>query len=302
MIDYQEIKKKNGQRIVFCKLDELLEDVSGVHSVEELHSTNGHYICHCPFCNAEGHTKEKLYIKDDLSVGHCFVCTRAFVNVVDDVNVNYQVPQLFGSFNQGLHLVKLEDPEWSIDKYYNEFDDFDQKGYDYLLSRHGFMKDLYKLLEFKFVDGNVVMPFKYHQDIFYYQIRFSGKNKIKYFFPPIQSGAKPPYIIENGDKKKFIICEGVYDAISLLIQAPGYTPMAVLGSCITDYQIEFLREYLPEKILIYMDETNISIRIANKLKSVIDYCPIKIIKSDGTDPEETMKMRMRCGYNLQWIY
>ena len=51
-----------------------------------------------------------------------------------------------------------------------------------------------------------------------------------------------------------------------------------------------------------MDETNISIRIANKLKSVIDYCPIKIIKSDGTDPEETMKMRMRCGYNLQWIY
>lgn len=303
MVEYQEIVKKDGRRIVFCRFEDLLKEAFNASSMEEVQShqnPNGQFICHCPFCRSEGHTKKKLYIKDDLSVGHCFVCTRAFINVIDDVDVSYKLPG-FIKQSQGLNLVRLSDPDWSLDRYYNEFDDFDEKGYEYLIKRHGFMKDLYKLLEFKFIDGNIVMPFKYHQEIFYYQIRFSGKSKIKYYFPPIAPGAKPPYIIENGDNKKFIICEGVYDAISLLLQAPGYTPMAVLGSCITDYQIEFLREYVPEKILIYMDETKISIRIANKLKSIIDYCPIGIIKSDGTDPEENMKIRMMKGYNLQWI-
>jgi hypothetical protein len=146
------------------------------------------------------------------------------------------------------------------------------------------------------------MPFKYRGDIFYYQIRFTGKNnKIRYFFPPISK--KPPYIIEHGANKKFIIVEGVYDAISCLIQAPSYTPMAVLGSSISDYQMYFLREYVPEEIVVYMDDTGKSKAIAGRLKSVIDYCPIRIIRSDGEDPEECMIRRMekRPGSEIGWI-
>ncbi|MBR2246537.1 MAG: hypothetical protein IJ880_05880, partial [Bacilli bacterium] len=96
---------------------------------------------------------------------------------------------------------------------------------------------------------------------------------------------------------------GVYDAISLLIQAPSYIPVAVLGSSISDYQMDFIREYLPEKILVYMDKTDISIRIAERLKSAIDYCPIGVIKSDGEDPEECMKRKMsqRAGSEIGWI-
>ena len=134
----------------------------------------------------------------------------------------------------------MTDPEWSLDKFKYEFDDFDQTGYDYLLSRHQYMAELYKILDFKFMDGNIAMPFKYHGEIFYYQIRFSGNSSIRYFFPPIS--AKPPYIIEHGANKNFIICEGVYDAISLLIQAPDYTPFAVLGSSISDYQIAIMKK------------------------------------------------------------
>jgi hypothetical protein len=96
----------------------------------------------------------------------------------------------------------------------------------------------------------------------------------------------------------------VYDAISLLIQAPDYTPFAVLGSSISDYQIDFLREYVPEEILIYMDETRISQGIANKLSRIVDYCPIRIIKSNGEDPEEKMKRLMSYGKSfneLAWI-
>ena len=198
-------------------------------------------------------------------------------------------------------MVKLSDPVWSLEKYLFEFDDFDETGFNYLMSRHRFMGDLYKILDFKFMDGNIVMPFKYKGEVFYYQIRFSGKNtKIRYFFPPIS--AKPPYIIEHGDCKKIIICEGIFDAIALLIMAPEFMPIAILGSSISDYQLQFIREYIPEEIVVYMDETEISKRVATKIQSVIDYCPIRIIKSDGQDPEENLKKRLKYNKKLNWIH
>ena len=86
-----------------------------------------------------------------------------------------------------------------------------------------------------------------------------------------------------------------------MIMAPDFMPCAVLGSSVSDYQIEFIREYLPEEIIVYMDETSISKRIADKLKRTIDYCPIHIIPSTGKDPEENMKDILRRGGNLQWI-
>lgn len=310
MIEYKEVTNKYGKVIVFCNFEDLLKDAYGVSTMEEVEAnknSNGEYICHCPFCKAAGHTKHKLYIKDDLSVGHCFVCTRAFINITGDVvDVTTTLPD-FNNFGMNVggtvNLVKLTDPNWSLDRYFNEFDEYSEVGVNYLVKRHKYLGELYKALGFKFLDGNVVMPFKYHGEIFYYQIRFSSESsKLRYFFPPIS--AKPPYIIERGDNKRFIICEGVYDAVSLLIQAPNHTPFAVLGSSISDYQINFLREYVPKEILIYMDETRISVGIANKLKRVIDYCPINIIKSNGEDPEERMKRFMSYGKNfneLAWI-
>lgn len=306
MFEYKEVvSKKTRQRIVFCNFEELLMEFYGAQNMEEVEThvnNNGEYIIHCPFCAKEGHTKHKLYIKSDLSVGHCFVCTRAFVHVSDQVDTSFEVPDFMSMFNtyQGHpDVVKLTDPTWSLDKFVGEFEDFSQKGYDYLVGRHKYMAELYKILDFKFWDDNVVMPFKYHGEVFYYQIRFTGNSKIRYFFPPISK--KPPYIIEHGNNRNFIICEGIFDAIALLIMAPEFTPCAVLGSSISDYQIDFIREYNPKSISIYMDSTDISLRIAEKLKSVIDYCPISIIRSDGEDPEECMKRRMKCGMKLQWI-
>lgn len=307
-MEYKEVTSKRGQVLVFCNFEDLLKEAYNVTTMEEVEThknQNDEYICHCPFCKAAGHKKHKLYIKSDLTVGHCFVCTRAFVNVTDTVDVTFPVPTFnnFGMMTGGtVNLVRLTDPNWTIDKYYTEFDDYSEEGVAYLKNRHIYLGELYKALDFKFLDGNIVMPFKYHGEIFYYQIRFSGNSKLRYFFPPIS--AKPPYIIERGNNKKFIICEGVYDAISLLIQAPDYTPFAVLGSSISDYQIDFLREYVPEEILIYMDETRISQGIANKLSRIVDYCPIKIIKSNGEDPEEKMKRLMSYGKSfneLAWI-
>lgn len=307
MFEYKEVTKKDGQRLVFCNFEELLMDFYGVHSMEEVEphaNNNGEYIIHCPFCREEGHTKHKLYIKSDLTVGHCFVCTRTYIHVSDQVDTSFQIPdfmdKMFNIYNGHPDLVKLSDPTWTLDKYFNEFDEFDQRGYNYLMSRHQFMDPLYKILGFKFWDGNVVMPFKYHGEVFYYQIRFSGKTNIRYFFPPIS--AKPPYIIEHGnDIRRIAIVEGVFDAIAMLIMAPDYIPCAVLGSSISDYQIDFIREYNPIEIIINMDETDISQRIARKIKEKIDYCPIRIIRSNGEDPEEKMIRRLREGKELQYI-
>ncbi len=307
MIDYKEVHKKDGSTLIFCNLEELAKYCYNVKSIEELdlvaETQGGEYICHCPWCKAEGHRKHKLYITKDFEVGHCFVCCRNFVNVTDKVDVSFTIPdfskQLFGW--QGFTPIKLTDPTWTLDRYKYEFDDYDEVGVKYLESRHQFMKDLYPILGFKFLDGNVVMPFKYKGEVFYYQIRFSGNSSIRYFFPPIS--AKPPYIIEHGNLQnpKLIICEGVYDAIACLIMAPDYIPVAVLGSSVSDYQIEFIREYVPSEIKIFMDEYKISKRIQDKLKTVIDYCPISIIYSDGPDPEERMKNLINTGQPLQWI-
>lgn len=303
---YRELTTRKGKKVVFCNFEELLMNAYGVGTMDEvrgfLNESTGEYICHCPFCKEEGHTKHKLYIKEDLSEGHCFVCCRAFINTDDRVDVTFKVPEFNNFFGwKGFNVVPLTDPVWSLDKFKYEFDDYSEKGVQYLIGRHQFLGELYKVLDFKFWEDNIVMPFKYHGEIFYYQIRFTGDSPIRYFFPPIS--AKPPYVIDHDVQpsgNKIIISEGVYDAIADLIMFPDHIPFAVLGSSISDYQLEFLREYLPSEILIYMDETSISKRIADRVKQTIDYCPIHIIPSDGEDPEENLKKRIKNGWDLQW--
>jgi hypothetical protein len=50
-----------------------------------------------------------------------------------------------------------------------------------------------------------------------------------------------------------------------------------------------------------MYETDISKKIAGKLRSEIGYCDIQIIPSDGEDPEECMKRKMLTNSEIGWI-
>lgn len=318
-MDYKETQRKDGTKVIFCNFEKLLTEAYGVETMEEVYNFinlgNGEYQCHCPFCRLEGHqsgfTGRKLYINDEFTVGWCHVCHRSFVNV-DDI-LKFTIPDI--------EYITACPSDWSVYSYkdnppelvrkglidYHDCSEFNQDGFDYLMSRHGFMGELSKCLEFRYdPEGNIVIPFKYGNEVIYFQKRLlHGRKNLRYDMPKLPKGKKPPYIIEVGDKKKFIICEGVFDAISLLIQAPGWTPVAILGSHITDYQISFLREYVPEEIKIYMDDTELSVGIMRQLKQVIDYCPISIIPSDGTDPEENLKKRLSWAKDptdLQWIH
>jgi hypothetical protein len=310
-MEFKEVTRKNGSVVVFCNFEDLLKEAYGVKTMEEVErqAIGDEYIIHCPFCKKEGHTKHKLYIKSDLTVGHCFVCTRAFINITDTVKPELVIPNSFTSWKTtvtSFELPVMKDPEWGLDRFKYEFDDFDEVGYKYLLGRHGFFKDLYKVLGFKFWNGNIVIPFMHNHEVYYYQIRFTGKsNSIRYYLPPVSK--KSCYIIERDDDEKcrhrILIVEGVFDAAAALIQCPDYTPVAVLGSSISDYQIAQIRDYAGyvSEIRIWMDETKISKGIKDRIKTIIDYCPISIIKSYGPDPEEILQKRLREGLPIQWI-
>ena len=299
-MDFKEITRKDGSVLVFCNFEELLMDAFKVNSMTEVEKhahSDKEYIIRCPLCKEE-HTKHKLYIKSDLTVGHCFLCGRNYFNVTDDIDTSFKIPDfsMFGGCNSNFETVKLSDATWSLDKFKYEFDDYSDVGIDYLKNRNIYLADLYKVLGFKFFDDNIVVPFYYNGELIYYQIRFTGNSKIRYFLPNIKP--KPAYFIERDDqdtKRRIMICEGVFDAFAILVQAPEYTPVAVLGSSISDYQLDMIRNYsgYVKEVRIWMDETSISKKIANKVKSVIDYCPISIIKSSGDDPEECMNKRIR---------
>lgn len=314
MVEYTETTTKKGKRLVFLKIPEFLMDQFGLGTEEELEkfkNSSDEIVCTCPFCASKrpNYDKKKLYIKGDLSLGNCFVCGRAFINVSDELDLEIKTPELFNNYcgmgTKPFNLVRLEDPEWSLERFRDEFSDYDEEGYQYLIKRNPYFSSLYKDLGFKFFGHHIAMPFfDGNNEVYYYQIRFnSPSSKIRYFFPRIS--AKPPYVIKSPHgENRWIISEGIFDAVGNLINTKGaYNMFSILGSNISDYQLEILRSFLPGEIKIYMDKTEISRRIRDKIRTIIDYCPITIIKSEGEDPEERM-MRMRRtrpGSEVGWI-
>ena len=76
---------------------------------------------------------------------------------------------------------------------------------------------------------------------------------------------------------------------------PDKMPIAILGSSVSDYQIEMIRTYNPRSITVYMDETKLSIGVIKKLQTVIDNVDYHYKRSDGQDPEEMLKYKIRTG-------
>jgi hypothetical protein len=227
------IKSKKGQDIILMDLRSYAEDQIRVEKYKE---DRKDYQIECPYCiDAHYHdksydgpyTKYKLYVYKDLQFGRCFRCDQLFIH--NDDSLRFEIPFPEGVLeHSNFKLKKLSGDLWNLELF-ESFDEYDEKGYQYLIKkRHRYFKDLYKILGIKFTNHNPVIPFYYKGELIYFQIKLAfGNSKIPYFSPPIEY--KPAYIIEHKENKKFFICEGTFDAISLLIQAPKYTPVALLG-------------------------------------------------------------------------
>ena len=300
--DAIKVKTRKGKNNVYMDLKSYTEEQlrSGRYNENKVN-----YIIECPYCqDAHLHdksydgpyTKHKLYVYKDFHSGHCFRCNQVFVN--NDESLNFDIPYHDDVLKlTDFKLIKLSKPPWNLELF-ESFDEYDEQGYQYLIKkRHKYFKDLYKILKIRFTKSNPVIPFYYKGELIYYQIKLAfGDSKIPYFSPPIE--AKPAYIIGHGRNKKFVVCEGTFDAIACLILYPDRTPFAVLGSSITDYQLAMLRSYVPEDILVYMDNTELSIGVTNKIRQYINYAEVNIQGSDGTDPEEFLKMKLLQGIEL----
>lgn len=263
-----------------------------------LKDSKGEYECQCPYCleayhwdasYGESYTAPKLYISKKTLIGHCFRCDTVFYD--KSARDHFRAPTYGQNDKEPEKIIKLtQTGNKDLDMFYL-FDEDSKVGYEYLVrKRHRTMAKLYKLLKIRFFKGNPVIPFFIHGELVYWQVRYINPKEHddkKYYMPSITK--KPPYIIEHGRNKRFVICEGVFDAIACLLLYPDKTPFAVLGSSITDYQVGILRSFSPEDILIYMDKTTISKHIESKLKQEVQYCPISIQESDGQDPEEYYK-------------
>lgn len=263
--------------------------------LEEAGSTTSHQIYFCPYCLAKvgkEDTTGKLYFSDEKALGVCFRCNTVVFPTDEKFHTGDAV--LRRSINKALSALRktsgqVEDPP----KVGMTFSELNRSDIEYLKGRNPLILPLLSMLGLKSWDGSrpgIVAPFIYRNYVSLFQVRFKDKSKPKYYTMP---GPKVPYSPQHlftdfklKREATVTICEGVYDAIALLIL--GYpNPIAVLGSSITEYQSLLLRKLMPENVIFAMDEWDISASMRASIRQLVPTVIGTHIQTfDGLDPEE----------------
>lgn len=290
----KSISEKDHRILIKVDMDRLLESQSD-HRV-----TEKHYVLTCPACIEEKlkrgephYNKKKLYITKDKKIGYCQRCHAIFIRYfeanVDDIILLGGLPR-FESYQTTFDSLAEIPPLYNggMD-YYKNGKPLTTELVEYLSWRRSYsvVKNL-DLLNYRcYNNEEIIIPFQYFGDTIYYQINYVNPNPLKYLNPPIKR--KPIYVLRQGSPL-LVLCEGIYDAVALLELYPTCTPVALLGCDITDYHIWMIRKLCPTQILIYMDETKLSLGIYHELmrSPLGSYCNISVVQSDGTDPEELL--------------
>jgi len=294
-MEYREVFTKGGKHLVYLAFDLL--------------KRSGNQ-CLCPICKRKhedgsdgysldpNYNKYKLNLKND-EIGRCVRCGSIFINETDFIHF----PKLgdnLTKFHDPIEVIKLgkcnlHTSELTIDRL--KFKDRDK----YLSPGQFGMKYT------KFFDRDAIfIPFNDYTERdkslppgnFYYQLRFLDNESPKYYMPTIES--KPLYIPDceayRRKSKSAVLIEGIFDSTACTILYPDRIPIAVLGSYISNYQLFLLREYFYiEDMLIYFDYRSISEGVLNSVinSPIATYLDdIKIIDSDGMDPEEHLLSKL----------
>lgn len=285
---------KNGKVIAKVDMDQLIA------SQPNAGENKDHYIITCPFCLQEhidrgqpGYNKQKLYIKKDKTVGYCMRCHTIYVRYFDAVTDNIKLINVpdFHTVEYD-HIEKIPTHYSQGLDFYNNAKELSPALIEYLKGRRSsaVINNL-DIIKFRcYNDREILIPFYYMGELIYYQINYTNPVRLKYKNPPVKR--KPLYILREG-KPTVVISEGIYDAIANLDLFPDTTSIALLGCDITDYHIWMLRRLCPSKIYIFLDDTKLSTELATKLNNSLlaSYCEIIVVQSDGTDPDEYLKMK-----------
>lgn len=299
----------NGERVIRLNLEEFIE------GNEDYYETTKHFVSYCPYCAEENlYTKKKLYIeKDNLSQGFCHRCHSIYFHWTTDLS--YDVVQLKERISK-FKLCKLPKssppnmgPDYSLNSFnscsvnregilemlkYRNVDSLTNIGEDILvkrnIERYSPLIDRLDMRGGKLGDdqGFIMVPFKIGDELLYWQSKLYGYN-IKYFMPPI---AHKPFYIPEYHGRRIVIVEGIFDAMACLYLFPDRTPVAILGSYITDYHVWLLRNYIaPTDCLVFLDNPKLSLGVLFQLKGLVPtIINFSIHCSDtwGQDPDEML--------------
>lgn len=275
-----------AQEIVKMNLRDL------VNQSENCTHSGSEYKIDCPICKQLGHNyykKQKLYIKDDFSVGFCFRCGTKFLNKFDISK---------DSLDFLLNTSKPKPKEYKEEKIdtslYDNASNYNNEGIRYLGSRRLWLKEHFNDLGLRFLNDRLIIPFFKDGDrngeVMFYQCRFydperSGK---RYFIPP--STNKPIYIppISNKSSDTIVLCEGPFGAIAISNKYPEYKCGAVMGSNISDYQLYLLSKMNIKNFILYFDEDKINKKAKKVLSTRFPFCNYTLITSPLGDPEDDL--------------
>lgn len=232
---------------------------------ELVRKTHRHYVCNCPQCLlTEGLSRQKLYITDDFEKGFCQRCKTIYYGENLSINRKIQIEE----FNSGTKFrIKgrfLLDRLHDFNLYLNAGTaSMLREESNWLLEKAPYL-DIEKF-GIKFLRNQILIPFFFYDQLFYYIIRYPKPfyEGMKYYNLPIEN--KPLYVVGNLDSDIGIFCEGTRDAMAISTALPEVIVFAVLGSAITEYQQEMLKEYPASKYYVWMDTPELSKSICENL-------------------------------------
>jgi len=263
-----------------------------VDSAVSVKDSTAHFAISCPECVEhiyipngmdDYESKKRLYVKKDYSVGFCHRChSKFFAQHMDPNDDEWRFTLFYDS-------LEISEEELGIDiSYYEGSSSKDPSGVEYLNSRYKQLGEIYHSLGIRFRRDKVIVPFIWNDEVIYYQSRrYPGRSTDSYFSPPTPS--KPFYYCPLNDPKidRYIISEGVFDAIAVKQMFPDWNSIAVIGSYLTNFQIKLLFELSPRRVLLYYDDVDISKKMRERL---LRYNPVllddvKILTGKFKDPE-----------------
>ena len=267
------------------------------------HSGKTHDRYNCPYClevRGKADDDAKFYWSRQKSIGYCFKCETVGVLETDKDRSELHYQALINSFNTSEEVI---DYTFSSINYNNMFPELDEEATNYLKSRVPFYPQL-KSLNLRHEPGyGITFPIRYLDDYIGYAIRiYNPKNKMKYYIPDGNKFLYSPdnALRSNNKFQEFTIVEGPFDAIAAcLLGFPN--PIAIQGKYITPRQIYQLRSMIPSRLIIFLDETELSKNLRDSLEGKLPTLQRIDIEPANMDPEERLIKIMMGKPDQQWL-
>ena len=206
----------------------------------------------CPFC---GNDRWNLQININKLVWHCWACDRGKGESLKTLLAFYGIKFYGRKMKKGLitdnDFVQSEARNLQKDeKFCLPVKAVKLEGSDTLaakaIKKYLNQRGIYDYSDIYYDTLDVIIPLYDHGVLVYYvRRRIFGK---LYQNPKL---SKTNFLAEMGDSVDAVICEGVFDALS--IKQLGYTAIPILGKFMTDRQIRSLQRRNYRKVIVCLD-------------------------------------------------